>query len=96
MEGNAVYLVTEEVARRAGVQDTAYVTADGRYVIDLADFKRLRMTAEEYITGVAGVERITAEESRVLVMENGYRRAADTAAEDGAGSTETDTNQGEE
>lgn len=86
MTENAVYLVSEEVARRAGVQDVAYVTEDGRFVIDLADFKRVRLTPEEYITGIAGVERITAEEAKLLVIANGYRRAGDLAA--GAGETE--------
>ncbi len=77
MVNNAYYLTDAEVARRAGVYDVAYVTADGKFVLDLADFKRLRLTPEEYIGGVNGVEKVTRERAMALIAENGHRRISD-------------------
>ncbi len=74
---NAYYLTTADVARRAGVYDVAYVIADGRFVMDLADFKRLRLTPEEYIGGVSGVEQVTRERAMALIAENGHRHISD-------------------
>lgn len=81
MVENMVYLATEEVARRAGVYDTAYMTADGRFVIDKMDIRRIRLTGEEYVSGISGIETVTQQQAEALISENHYRRAADIAAE---------------
>ena len=52
MVENALYLAGEEIARRCGVYETAYVTADRKFVIDMSDLKRMRMTGDEYINGL--------------------------------------------
>ena len=78
---NAIYLTSEDIARRAGVYDTAYVTSDLRFILGIMDLKRVRFEAEEYINGLAGVEKVTLEEAEALITENGYRRIADMTDE---------------
>ena len=79
---NAFFLVTEDIARRANVIDVAYMTADGRFVLDLMDFKRLRLQPEEYLTGVQGVERVDEMTASRLVIENGRKRYSDVVKEE--------------
>jgi len=81
MVNNAFYLTSAEVARRAGVYEVAYVTEDRKFILDLADFKRLRLTAEEYIGGIEGVERISRETAMELIAANGHRRIGDMQTE---------------
>lgn len=78
---NAIYLTSGEIARRAGVYDTAYVTTDLRFVLDIMDMKRVRFEAEEYINGLDGIERVTLEEAERLIAENKSRRIADMTDE---------------
>ena len=81
MVENVIYLATEEVVKRAGVYETAYMVADGRFIIDNKDIRRIRLTGEEYLTGIAGIERITEHEAELLISENGYRRSGDAVPE---------------
>lgn len=77
MIDSSVFLATEEVARRAGVYETAYIVEDGRFVVDRQDIRRIRLTGDEMLTGIAGIERITEQQAERLISENKYRRAGD-------------------
>lgn len=66
------YVVTEEVARRAGLQDQRYRTKDGRYILDNNDLGRIALTSDEYISGLHGVEVISKEDAKNMIAEGGY------------------------
>ena len=72
MVENALYLSGEEIARRCGVYETAYVTVDRKFIVDMADLKRLRMTATEFVSGL-DIEPVTKDEADRLIAENNYR-----------------------
>ena len=77
MVENTVYLATEEVANRAGVLETAYMVSDGRFVIDSMDIRRIRLTCEEFLHGISGIEAVTEQEAELMISEAGYRRYGD-------------------
>ena len=77
MVENTLYLATEEVAKRAGVYEVAYVVKDGRFVVDTMELRRIRMTGSEYLTGIDGIEQISKVEAQALISENGYKRISD-------------------
>lgn len=77
MVENTLYLATEEVAKRAGVYEVAYVVKDGRFVVDTMELRRIRMTGSEYLTGINGIEQISKVEAQALISENGYKRISD-------------------
>lgn len=70
----AFYLVTEEIARRSGVIDSRYRTADGRFVLDNKDLSRIRLASEEFINGLSGVEMVSKEQAMILIKENNYAK----------------------
>ena len=63
--------MSRAIAERTGRINARYRTRDGRYIIDNNDLKRLRLTAEEYITGLKGVERIDDTEAKRLIALGG-------------------------
>lgn len=69
----ATYLVTRTIAIRSGLIESRYRIADGRFVLDNKDLQRVRLTSEEYITGLQGVEKVSEEEARTLIARNGYK-----------------------
>jgi hypothetical protein len=69
----AYYLVTREILERAGLAGQRYRSKDGRYVLDNKDLSRVRFTSEEYISGLQGVEKITAEQAKQAIAEGGYQ-----------------------
>ena len=73
MVENAFYLVSADIARRSGLINERYRTKRGLYVLDYKDLSRVQFTPEEYISGLQGVEMITAQEAKRLIMENGYK-----------------------
>lgn len=68
----AFYLVSEDIAQRSGLIGERYITKDGRYILDNKDLSRVRFTTDEYISGLSGVEKITNEQAKELIKENGY------------------------
>lgn len=66
------YIVSREIAVRTGDFDNRYRAADGRYVIDVRALSRIRLSPEEYVTGLAGIEKISREEAMTLIAEGGY------------------------
>lgn len=70
----AFYLVTRDIAIRSGVADKRYRIADGRMVLDNKDLSRIRFTTDEYISGLAGVEKVTEQEANTLIAQNGYKK----------------------
>ena len=75
----ANYLVTEDIAIRSGMVDSRYRIADGRFVLNNRDLNRVRFRADEYINGLAGVEKVSDEEARTLIARNGYSLGRDNS-----------------
>lgn len=69
---SATYLVTKEIAIRSGLIDSRHRIADGRFVLNDRDLSRIRLTADEYITGLTGVEKITSLEAKTLIRQNDF------------------------
>lgn len=76
------YIVTKDVAVRTGDIDSCYKTADGRYIMDSRLLERIRLTGEEYMNGLAGVEMITRNEALTLIAKGGYETDADQQPEE--------------
>ena len=68
-----LYLVTKDIAIRSGLIESRYRIADGRFVLDNKDLSRVRFTPDEYISGLAGVEKVSDEEAETLIAQNGYQ-----------------------
>lgn len=77
---SAQYLVTREIAQRTGELQNHYRTADGRFILDSRAMSLIRLTPDEYVTGIEGVERITEEQAMTLIAKGGYM-LGDTEAE---------------
>lgn len=67
------YLVTQEIAQRSGVIESRYRIKDGRFVLDNKDLSYIRLTPDEYIDGLKGVEKVSKNEAMLLIEENGYK-----------------------
>lgn len=80
MVENTLYLATSEVAKRAGVYETAYVTQDGRFVIDSMDIRHIRLDGMESVADIDGLELVSQDQAEQLISENKYRRIADMPA----------------
>ena len=73
MSVNTTYfLATQDIAQRTGLVGKRYVTQDGRFILDNKDLSRLRLTPEEYITGLQGIERVNADQVQTLIALGGY------------------------
>lgn len=70
----AFYLVTRDIAIRSGLVDVRYRTLDGRFILDNKDLSRVRFTTDEYVSGLAGVEKITETEAQTLIAQGGYKK----------------------
>ena len=69
----AFYKVTEDIAIRSGLIAERYRTADNEHwILDNKDLSRVRFTADEYINGLSGVEKITENEAETLIALGGY------------------------
>lgn len=90
------YLADRSIAARAGVLESAYVTEDGRFVLDSQALKFVRLTPDEFVTGLQGVEKISYEEAKSLIAAGGYRHFAETAAEETPADTDGKDDGGEE
>jgi len=79
-----VYLASQDIAVRSGVARARYRIADGRFVLDSKDLSRVRLTSQEYITGLQGVERTDEETARALIAQNGHQMGlpADNSADE--------------
>ena len=86
MRTTKYFLVTPEIAERAGVLESRYHTTEGLMVLNEQDMGRVRLQPEEYLTGV--VERvITEEEAKKLIAEAGSKTGR-LVEEANAGATE--------
>ena len=72
-----LYLVTKDIAIRSGLIESRYRIADGRFVLDNKDLSRVRFTPYEYISGLAGVEKVSDEDAETLIAQNGYQMGDD-------------------
>ena len=72
-----LYLVTKDIAIRSGLIESRYRIADGRFVLDNKDLSRVRFTPDEYISGLAGVEKVSEDEAETLISQNGYQMGED-------------------
>ena len=68
----AFYLVTKDIAQRAGLVWERYTAPDGRYILDNKDLARIRFTTDEYVSGLQGVEKITQAQAKTLIAQGGY------------------------
>lgn len=68
----AFYLVTKDIAQRAGLVGERYIAPDGRYILDNKDLARIRFSTDEYISGLQGVEKITQAQAKTLIAQGGY------------------------
>lgn len=68
----ATYLVTKEIAIRSGLIESRYRIKDGRFVLNNRDLSRVRFTIDEYINGLSGVEKVSAEEAKTLIRQNNF------------------------
>lgn len=70
----AFYKVTEDIAIRSGLIAERYRTADNEHwILDNKDLSRVRFTADEYISGLSGIEKITENEAETLIALGGYK-----------------------
>lgn len=67
------YLVTRDVALRTGSIQYKYRTEDGRFIVDYRTLSRIRLTSDELLNGLKGVEEITKEEAKTLIAKGGYK-----------------------
>ena len=79
------YLVTEAIARRAGVIDSRYRTQDGRFVLDDKDLSFIRLTPDEYLTGLQGIEKVTKQEALSEIQMENYQMGAQEVQQPVAG-----------
>ena len=70
----AFYLVTRDIAIRSGLVNVRYRTLDGHFILDNKDLSRVRFTTDEYVSGLAGVEKITEAEAQTLIAQGGYKK----------------------
>jgi len=83
MNDSMIYLATRRVAERTGSVRNLYRVADGRFVVSGRTLKKVALTAEEYMTGLQGIEPVDRQTVLQLIAENGYKKGADpNAAED--------------
>lgn len=71
MEKDNVFLASRNVAERTGFIAQRYVTKDGRFVVSARDLRNVRLTEQEYVTGL-DVTAITSDEAKRLIKENKY------------------------
>ena len=80
----AFYKVTEDIAIRSGLIAERYRTADNEHwILDNKDLSRVRFTADEYINGLSGVEKITENEAETLIALGGYKFGYEGIDDDG-------------
>lgn len=65
--------MTLEVALRAGSVENKYRTADGRFILDTRALRSIRLTSDEYVTGIQGVEVLTPQEADEMIAAGGYK-----------------------
>ena len=68
----AFYLVTRDIALRSGLIDSRHRVKDGRFVLNDRDLARIRLSTDEYVSGLNGIEKITNSEAKELIKENKY------------------------
>lgn len=97
----AFYLVTKDIAQRAGLIRERYIAPDGRFILDNKDLARIRFTTDEYVSGLHGVERITQAQAKTLIAQGGYNmgennNVAEVATEEPEETTENNEQEKEE
>ena len=80
----AFYKVTEDIAIRSGLIAERYRPADNEpWLLANKDLSRVRFTADEYINGLSGVEKITENEAETLIALGGYKFGYECIDDDG-------------
>lgn len=72
----SLYLVSYDIAVRSGLISVRYRIADGRFVLDNKDLSRVRLTSDEFVTGLQGVEKVSESEAKSLIAKNGFKMGA--------------------
>ena len=95
MRNMAYFLVPEQIAERSGTIEHRYRTKDGRFILNETDMKGVRLTPEEYISGL-DVEILSESRASELIKENGYQMGIQidsenvTAEEEESGSADVE------
>ena len=76
-----LYVASRDIAERSGMIASRYRTKDGRFILNNRDLSRIRLTADEYVTGRAGVEIVSESEADRLINEGGYRLGTEDSVE---------------
>ncbi len=76
-----LYVASRDIAERSGMIASRYRTKDGRFILNNRDLSRIRLTADEYVTGLAGVEIVSESEADRLINEGGYRLGTEDSVE---------------
>ena len=71
MVDSAFFLVSEDIARRCGLIGQRY-RVGYRYILDNKDLSRLRLTSDEFVNGLQGIEKISKEDAKRLIVQGGY------------------------
>ncbi len=69
---SAYYFVSREIALRSGLLKDRYRVRGGRFVLDNKDLSRIRFSPDEYINGLAGIEKTDKATAMALIEANGY------------------------
>jgi hypothetical protein len=91
----AFYLVTKDIAQRAGLVGERYIAPDGRYILDNKDLARIRFSTDEYVSGLQGVEKITQAQAKTLIAQGGYNMGEKNNVEEVATEEPDETNEEE-
>lgn len=76
-----LYVASRDIAERSGMIASRYRTKDGRFILNNRDLSRIRLTADEYVTGLAGVEIVSESEADRLINEGDYRLGTEDSVE---------------
>lgn len=72
MDANVNFSVSADIARRSGLINMRYRTADGRFILTDKDLQRVRLTPDEFVSGLDAI-RLTKSEAEKLIAENNFK-----------------------
>lgn len=91
MDAHVNFSVSADVARRSGLANERYRTADGRFVMTDKDLQRVRLLPDEIVNGLDAI-MLTKQEAEHLVSENGLKMGFADTEEDTEGGSVGESN----
>lgn len=77
------YLVSTDIARRAGLLGKRYVSKDGFFILDNKDLSRIKLNADEYVNGLKGVNKIDEATAKNEIALGGYNMSFEKTSLEG-------------